>query len=260
MTDVQNYVSDAPKSRQRNRKSEREHAFLPPDQTQRRDSIGRPQGPQWEGDGEVKYRPTHQLASHRLKSILVERALESEAINAPLVAALNIGSRPDRLTAPLVDIYDTILDYFQSTNITLSELRDTNRRSGIVSYVRGIVFEIAVRHTRHSTHSLAAKFGCDHSSVSYVRNRIRNILSYNDIEARALRADLNAITVSLAYKFDWKNGGARSRDRRVVLSQKLANHIKTINLFWSLHGRDQPLSIVGDITEACKLLMEDGAL
>jgi hypothetical protein len=262
MTDVENYALNAPKSRHRDRESERNTAFLPPDRSERQDSLGRRLKPRADDDGAVKYRPTHHLASHRLKSILVERALESEAINAPLVAALNIGSRPDRLTAPLADIYDTVLDYFRATNIALSELRDTNHRSGIVSYVRGIVFEIAIRHTRHSTHSLAARFGCDHSSVSYVRSRIRNVLSYNDIEARALRADLNAITVSLSNKFGWASGG-RSFDNRRALAQRLESHIKTLNLVWSNgvhpHFSQDRAKISEDIAEACKLLVEDGA-
>lgn len=264
MTDHQNYVSDAPKSRQSERKSERQSAFLPPDHAERRDSLGRRLKPREGDDGGVKYRPTHQLAGYQLKSILVERALESEAINAPLVAALNIGSRPDRLTAPLADIYETVLDYFQATNITLSELRDTNHRTGIISYVRGILFEIAVRHTNHSTHSLAKRFGCDHSSVSYVRGRIRNILSYNDIESRALRADLNAITASLANKFNWKNGGRSLDEQRIALAQRLGDHIKTLHLVWlsGVHPRfsQDHAKISDDIADACRLLLqEDGA-
>jgi hypothetical protein len=262
MTDVPNYVSDAPESRQRARKSKGQSAFLPPDRSEKRDSLGRPVRPREEDDGQVKYRPTHQLASHRLKSILVERALESEAINAPLVAALNIGGRPDRLTAPLEDIYDTVLDYFRSTNLTLAELRDTNRRLGMLSYVRSILIEIMGRHSRLSIHAFALKFGVDHSTVSYTRARIRNILSFNDIESRALRADLNAITVALSNKLGWASGG-RSFDNRRALAQRLESHIKTLNLVWANgvhpHFSQDRAKISEDIAEACKILVEGDA-
>lgn len=258
MTDHLNYSSDVPKSRQHNRESERETAYLPPDYASLRKQPV-------EDDGKVKYRPTDLIASRRLKSILVERALETEAINAPIVAALNIGGRPDRLIAPLSAIYKTVLEYFQPTGISLTELRDTNRRTGIISHVRGIVFEIALRHTRLSSHGFAAKFGCDHSSVSFVRTRIRNMLAYNDIEARALRADLNAVTVALANKFCWKSG-RRPFDSRAALAQQLCEHIKTINLVSSngFHPRiclsRDWAKISEDIADACKILMQEESL
>lgn len=261
MTDVQTYVSDAPKSRQRARKSACDNAFLPPDHTQQFDALGRRKKPREDDDGQVKYRPTHQIAGHRLKSLLVERALEREAVDAAMVATLNIGSRPDRLVAPLNAIYETVLEYFKATAITLTELRDTrNHRLGLISYVRAIVIEIAARHSRYSPNRFAEKFGCDHSSVSFARQKVRNILSFNDIEARALRADLNAITLALANRFDWSS--VAPQDSRLELAHRLGHHVEKIKLWLSMYGGNPCFpadhkQITDDIAEASDILKRD---
>jgi hypothetical protein len=230
VTSQLNYPHEVAESSDHAQKNPHDSSYLPPDYTERRDVLGRHIRPAIEGDGRVRARPTHRIAKQRLKALRIERALENEELNAALVDVLNLPNRRERVTATAPAICKTVIDYFKWSGVTISDLRDTVRQrdQGIVSYVRLIVWEMAARHCRMSVSRFCEWFGgCDHSSVSYARAKVRATIVLDNIEGRALRADLNAITVMLAEQFNWADD-MKSTDARADLIARLLLHAKKI--------------------------------
>lgn len=251
MTNAENYPSDETISRPSTAKNLDDSAYLPPDFTERLDAFGRSLRPEIWGDGRVKRRDTPAQARRRMRSIIIHKAIEvDEEVNASLVASLRLYSRPDRLIVAHQAITQAVIERFKWANISLAELRDTSQRcpGGLISYVRRIWYELQCRHGKWSSKQFAEWACCDHSSISYARARVRAEIVLNDPEARALRADINAITVHLATQYDWMSEGVNYDARSQMISRllKFAKSIESSNM-----------RAAGDIVEVCNIVMRE---
>lgn len=243
MTDDTNYSPDVTESSQPKHISTRKNHFLPPDFTEQFDASGRLNRPDIKGDGRVKRRPSDKIAAHQLKTLRIERALAREAEHEAAVAKLCIDSRPDRLLAPCEKISAHVLHHFRFMNLTQNELRSSQyREQDTVVYARHILIELCCRHSRLSANAVAAWLDMDHSSISTARRNLRARRNSRDAESRALRSDINAITLALAEDFGWI---APNADPIIDRRGRLLDRIDKLEKF------------AGDLLELCNDLRRD---